>query len=246
MWQGCYAPGPLLLSAMEVIIDPLRQRFVDPFDGRKIGGGGAAHALCRPETVEQGLLAPHANARNLIQRVLSEVRSSPPGAMRADGPAVRLVAKSLEIIERRIVRRQHERRPARPEELLAPGVAIGSLGDRDEVDLTLGETELSQRFARSRELAKPAIDQDEIRPCVGALAYGNDGSVLLHLPLVGRGGGGGRCNVRGAMRSVQTRGAAPHPCAPPHKGEGGRHCATVVRLFGSDCSIQLLPLLLQP
>src|SRR5690606_17062677 len=104
MWQGCYAPWPLLLSSMEVIIDPLRQRFVDPFDGRKIGGGGAAHALCRPETVEQGLLAPHANARNLIQRILSEVRSSPPGAMRADGPAVRLVAKSLEIIERRIVR----------------------------------------------------------------------------------------------------------------------------------------------
>src|SRR5262245_33299294 len=41
------------------------------------------------------------------------------------------------------------------------------------------------------------------------------------LPLVGRGWGGGlQACGDGALKRELRRGEAPHPCTPPHKGEG--------------------------
>ena len=58
---------------MEMIVDPLRQGGVDPFNSGEVGGGGATHALGRAEAVEQGLLPALADARDFIERVLPEV-----------------------------------------------------------------------------------------------------------------------------------------------------------------------------
>src|SRR3546814_6974144 len=62
--------------------------------------------------------------------------------VRADREAVRLVAQPLDIEEHRIVRRQRELAPVGQIESLAPGVAVGALGDPDIrkiVDPQLGE-----------------------------------------------------------------------------------------------------------
>src|SRR3546814_7211855 len=62
--------------------------------------------------------------------------------VRADREAVRLVAQPLDIEEHRIVRRQRELAPVGQIESLAPGVAVGALGDPDIrkiVDHQIGE-----------------------------------------------------------------------------------------------------------
>ena len=53
-----------------------------------------------------------------------------------------------------------ERLAARDEERLAPGVAVGPLGDRGERDAL--DAELGEHLPRRLELAAPAVDDDEV------------------------------------------------------------------------------------
>ena len=62
--------------------------------------------------------------------------------MRADGETMRLVAQPLDEEQRRIARAELEGRASGDEEGLAPGVAVGPLGDRgqrDALDAEFGE-----------------------------------------------------------------------------------------------------------
>ncbi len=111
--------------------------------------------------MQQGALAGGADAGDLVERTSGEVLLA-PRAMGSDGEAMRLVAQALDEIERRIARRQPERRLAGDEKGFASGVAIGALGDRRDRDVLDGE--LSENSVRRVELSFAAVDQDEVRP----------------------------------------------------------------------------------
>src|SRR5438105_647702 len=81
----------------------------------------------------------------------------PLGAVRANRETVCLVAQPLQEIEYRIARLERERRPGRQEEPLAPGVAVGTLGDRR--DRHVVDAELCHDLLGRAELAQAAIDQ---------------------------------------------------------------------------------------
>jgi len=89
--------------------------------------------------------------------------------MRADREPVRLVAQALQEIQHRVARLEREGRPPRQEEALAPGIAVGTLGDRRDRDVA--DAEFGERGLRLGELPLPAIDQHQIRPHT-ALALG--------------------------------------------------------------------------
>ena len=95
------------------------------------------------------------------------------------GEAVRLVAQALDEEQRRVARRQLERLAPLDEEGLAPGVAVGALGDRDEPDAL--DAERADHLARGLELPAPAVDDDE----VGRVGKGA-GLRRLALPLEAR------------------------------------------------------------
>src|SRR6185312_16939004 len=65
--------------------------------------------------VQQRTLAGRADARHLVERRAGDVGGA-PGAVRADGEPVRLVAQALEEIEHRIARLEREGWLARHEE----------------------------------------------------------------------------------------------------------------------------------
>src|ERR1700737_567909 len=115
----------------------------------------------RAEMVQERLLSPRPDPGNLVERRASE-RSGPLGAVGADSKAVRLVSQALQEIEDRIPRAERERRPAGKKEALAPGVAVGPLGDRG--DRHVVDAELGKHALRNVELPLAAIDQYEIGP----------------------------------------------------------------------------------
>ena len=83
--------------------------------------------------------------------------------MCTDGKTVRLVAQSLNEIEHRIARLEHDRAGvADTVEVLTAGVAIRALGDADEGDIS--DTEFLEDFPGYCELTGTTIDQDEVRP----------------------------------------------------------------------------------
>src|SRR5690242_21827283 len=110
---------------------------------------------------QQRVLALGADTRDFVERRPPD-RLDALGAMRADGEAMRLVAQSLQEVQYRIPRLQRERWPAGHEEPLAAGVAVGTLGDRDEREIR--DTEFREDLLRRRQLALSAVDQHEIRP----------------------------------------------------------------------------------
>src|SRR5437660_12580826 len=82
---------------------------------------------------EQRMPALGADAADLLQR-RSRARLAAPGAMALDGEAVRLVANPLQQVQPRMVRGQRERSIAvGKNNLLQPGLALGTLGDSDEL-----------------------------------------------------------------------------------------------------------------
>ena len=101
------------------------------------------------------------DAGDLVERALGEVLLA-ARAVRADGEAMRLVAQPLDEIERRIARREPERRAVGEEKSLAPGVAIGAFGDRGDRDAL--DAEFGERLARRLELAAAAVDEDQVGP----------------------------------------------------------------------------------
>ena len=131
---------------MEEVVDRLRQLGRHARHGGEIGERGAADGLCRAEMRQQGALPRRADALDLVERVLRQGRLA-PGAVRADGEAVRLVAQPLYELEHRIARLQHEGLAAGDEELLAAGVAVRPLGDADQRDIVL-KAEFLENAAR--------------------------------------------------------------------------------------------------
>ena len=99
------------------------------------------------------------DARDLVERAFDELLLA-PRAVGSDGEAVRLVAQALDEEQRRIARRKLERLAALDEEGLAPGVAVGALGDRGEPHAL--DAERGQHLARRLELPAPAVDDDEV------------------------------------------------------------------------------------
>src|SRR5689334_86804 len=112
-----------------MLVDLLRDRLADAGDALEIGEARARDAARRAEMMEEGALPPRADAGDLVER-RGAYRLGAPRPVRADGEAVRLVPESLQEVEDGVLGVEAEGRPARQEEALAPGVAVGALGDR--------------------------------------------------------------------------------------------------------------------
>src|SRR6266478_9898907 len=124
--------------------------------------------------VQERLLSPRPDPGNLVERRASK-RFCPLGAVGANGKAVRLVSQALQEIEDRIPWVERKRRPAGHEEALAPGIAVGPLGDRR--DRHVVDAELGKHALRNVEVSLAAIDQNEIWPAA-PIAFG----ILLQRP----------------------------------------------------------------
>src|SRR6516165_9352824 len=97
---------------------------------RKVGQARPLDSLQRAEMAQQRPLAGGPDPWNFLQAGFTDVLLA-PRPVRADGKSVRLVAQSLNEIKEWIAWRQLEWRLAGHEERLAPGVAIGALGNGD-------------------------------------------------------------------------------------------------------------------
>ena len=139
---------------------------------------GALDRLDGAEVVQERALAGRADAGDLVERVLHHLALA-LRPVRADGEAVRLVAQALDEVERRVARRQLERRLARLEEGLPAGVAVAALGDADDRHVAPTPSASSVR-PRRLHLPLAAVDEDEVRP-------GGEFLRLPPLPLAGRG-----------------------------------------------------------
>src|SRR6185312_7859392 len=129
--------APLSLG-MEMLIDALRDRLADPLHPLQIGEPGPGDAARRSEMMQQRLLAPGADAGDLVKRRAAD-RLGAARAMRADGEAVGLVAQPLEVVEHGVARIEAEGLLSRPEKALAPGIAVGTFGDRHQRDVVDAE-----------------------------------------------------------------------------------------------------------
>ena len=95
-------------------------------------------------------------------------RLGPLGAVRADGEAMSLVAQSLQEIEHRVAPLQAQRRPSRQEKPLAPGIAVGALGDGDDGDVV--DAEVGEHLLRDAELPGAAVDDHQVGPGLAAVS----------------------------------------------------------------------------
>src|SRR5438045_9240049 len=82
--------------------------------------------------------------------------------MGTDREAVRLVAQPLQEIEHRVARLEREGWPAGDEKALAPGIAVGAFGDRN--DRNIIDAELGEDPSRLGQLPLPAVDQHQSGP----------------------------------------------------------------------------------
>src|SRR5947209_10485333 len=158
----------ILPIGMKMIINLFCDGLADASDPIELAETGARNRSRRAEMVQERLLSPRPDPGNLVKRRASE-RFCPLGAVSADGKAVRLVSQALQEIEDGIPRVERKRRPAGKEEALAPGVAVGSLGDRR--DRHVVDAELGKHALRNVELPLAAIDQHEIGPAA-PIAFG--------------------------------------------------------------------------
>jgi hypothetical protein len=140
---------------------------VDAGDLREIIEGSALDCLQGAEVAQQRALARRADARDLLQAGLANIAFA-FRPMRADGKAMGLVAQALQEIKHGIARRQLERRLAGRVKRLAAGVAIGSLGNRNQRHI--GDANRREHILHGLELTLAAVDDDEIGPGrIGAL-----------------------------------------------------------------------------
>src|ERR1051326_1945172 len=87
----------------------------------RAGRGGARGGRGRAKGVQRRPLAGWPDAGDLLEAALAQIALA-PGAVRADGETVRLVAQPLDEIQHRIARRQLERVAPGNEEGFAAGV----------------------------------------------------------------------------------------------------------------------------
>src|SRR5690242_12647016 len=83
------------------------------------------------------------------------------GAMCSYSETMRFITQPLYEIEDRVPCFEHDRMIAAGNvEMLAPGVAVGALGDADQLNVV--QSEARQDLARYRELSQAAVNQDEV------------------------------------------------------------------------------------
>src|SRR3546814_9212015 len=85
----------LLAVPVEVVVDLARHGPRDALHRLEIGEAGAGDRLGGAEMQQQRLLAPGADAWHLVEH-RAQAGLGPPGAVGADGEAVRLVAQRSE------------------------------------------------------------------------------------------------------------------------------------------------------
>src|SRR3984893_4862361 len=151
----------ILPIGMKMIINFFSDGLADASDPIELAETGARNRSRRAEMVQERLLSPRPDPGHLVDRRGAE-RFCPFGAVGADGKAVRLVSQALQEIEDRIPWVERKRRPAGKKEALAPGVAVGPLGNRR--DRHVVDAELGKHALRNVELPLAAIDQYEIGP----------------------------------------------------------------------------------
>ena len=147
-------------TLMEMIIDRFGHLRADAADRLEIGDAGAAHRLGRAEMLQQGALARGSDAGHLVERRGGD-RLLALRPMRADGEAMRLVAKLLDAIEHRIARLQQKWLAAAQMDAFAARVAVRPLGHRRDLDLIRQAKFLEHGIGRG-ELAGAAVDQHEV------------------------------------------------------------------------------------
>src|SRR3546814_19203094 len=101
---------------------------------------------------QQRLLAPSADAWHLVEH-RAQAGLGPPGAVGADGAAVRLVAPAMEEVKRRVAQLQHYGGLAGQEHALAPGVTVGALDDRASgpaAEAAVGHAKTAERACRTQ------------------------------------------------------------------------------------------------
>ena len=159
-----FCPHAIVLSRTFVkeIVDFSGHVRRNAVDGLQIFDAGARNGLGRAEMLEKRAFSRRPDAFYLVKRVDAKgFRSF--GAMRSDRKAMGFVAKSLNKIEHRVLGLEHDRAIAAGNmEVFAARVAIGTLGDADQLNVVQSET--CQDFARDGELSEAAIDQHEIGP----------------------------------------------------------------------------------
>src|SRR6185312_5461933 len=101
------------------------------------------------------------DSRNFLQASLADVLLA-PGAMRANGETMRLVAQSLDEIEQGVARWQLERIFSRHEKGFPSGIAIRTLGNSDQRHVS--DAHGGERRLCRAELTLTAVDQHQIGP----------------------------------------------------------------------------------
>src|SRR3954452_17524329 len=120
------------LPRMEVGVDPLRHLLADARRLLQVAQAGHLHAARGTEMVQQRPLAGGADALDLV-KLAGAQRLRSASAVGGDGEAVRLVAQALQEIQHRVAGRELESLPSLRVEPLAAGVAVGTLGNADQL-----------------------------------------------------------------------------------------------------------------
>src|SRR6516225_9916726 len=119
----------ILPIGVEMIINLFRNGLPNTGDPFQLAKAGAGDGSCRAEMVQQCPLALRPDTCDLVQRRAAKC-SGPPGAVRSDREAMRLVTQALKKIEHGVSWVEREWRSPGQKQSLAPGVAVGPFGDR--------------------------------------------------------------------------------------------------------------------
>src|SRR5438552_14881278 len=104
-----------------MLINLFRHALRDAVDPLEFGEAGARNSPCRAEMVQERSLAVGSDAGNVVEQGMTDGLGA-PRPVRADREAVRLIAQTLQEVERRIAGVETEGSLARQEEALTAGV----------------------------------------------------------------------------------------------------------------------------
>jgi hypothetical protein len=121
-----------------MIMNVFRDGFADAGNPLQLAKTGPGDRSRRPEMVQQCSLASRSDPCDFIERRTAE-RLCPLGTVRADRKAVCLVAQALQKIKHGVPWIERKWRSARQKEALAPSVAVGPFGYRDDRDIVNAE-----------------------------------------------------------------------------------------------------------
>ena len=148
------------MAGVEMRIHPVRRLLVDAGRVLEVCQPRRLYAAGRAEMVQQRAFAGRADTGHFVE-LAADQRLAPASAMGGDGEPVRLVPYALQVVQHRVARRQLERVAPIHVEPLAPGVAVGTLGDGHDRDLV--QPELGHDAANGRQLPGAAVDQQQVR-----------------------------------------------------------------------------------